>query len=120
MTLYPEPKRQILEWIRNNPINKELRGQERKYFYQLYKQFINDIATDAQCNKFVQNDLQNNRNVFRPEITGRGKIVRAIETDRSNDSNNNNFINNPFNNPINGSIYGRIQNAKRKRQYRED
>ena len=107
MTLHPEPKRQLLEWIRNNP-NKELRGLERKYFYQLYKQFINNRATDAQGNTFVRNVLRNNRSVFRPELTNRGKIVRAIETDRSNDSNNNNFINNHFYNLVNCPVYGPI------------
>ena len=62
------------------------------------------------------NVLQNNRNIFSPELSGRGEIAKANGTDRSNDK----IINNAINGPTYGPIYCPINSAKRKRLYRED
>ena len=52
MVNHPELKRQLLAWIREHP-NEQLRGDARKHFYTLYKEFINPQATLKQCYTFV-------------------------------------------------------------------
>ena len=63
MTLDPESNRQLLELINNNP-NKELKKNDRIYFYKLHKQYNNPNATIQQCEYFVRNMFRRNRPSF--------------------------------------------------------
>jgi len=97
-----EPKNRLLAWIHENP-NKQLTGDDRKIFYNLYREFIKPYASTKQCNSFVRNVLVNNRPVLHPEYTHRELIARDKGTDRSDDFYNSNVKHNPHNNPRNNA-----------------